>query len=147
MEFMISGALGESAFLRCQLQSLFAVQLRLTHQLIHAVCKTLRSITVRSLLIARKRTDQQSNFTSRGFFGERCGKLGEQTAAKLLMDLCDFARDAGWPIAKNFLRIRQRFLDAVRRLVKNDGAVFNPQTLQSLVPELLRAFSTTPARG
>src|SRR5947207_5155137 len=118
MQFVISGALGESAFLRCQLQSFFAVQFRLTHQLIHAVCKTLRSITVRSLLIARKRTDQQSNFTSRGFFGERCAKLEEQTAAKLLMDFCAFARDAGWPIAKNFLRIRQRFRSEERRVGK-----------------------------
>jgi putative FmdB family regulatory protein len=79
-------------------------------------------------------TDQQCDFAFRGPLFERGEKLGEFAAAKFLVELGDFAGDAGAAIAQHFAGVGNAFRDAMRGLVENDGAIFDAQSFEGAAP-------------
>src|SRR2546426_5287243 len=74
--------------------------------------------------------DQEGDFAAGGAFLEGSGEFGEFAATELFVQLGHFARDAGAAIAKHFTRVGDTLRDAVRRFVKNDGAVLDAQAFE-----------------
>jgi len=61
---------------------------------------------------------------------ERLKKFREPATAEFLMDLGDFARKAGGPVAENRGSIGDGFRDAMGSLVEDEGAVLDAQSFQ-----------------
>ncbi len=123
-----------------ELESFFAVEPGLAHQFVNAFREALRGFAGAVGFGVVRRSDDESDFAARGTLGERRGEFGEAAMPKLLVDLGDFAGEAGVAVTENFASVGDGFLDAVRRFVKDDGAVFNAEALE-------RAAAFTVAGG
>src|SRR5690349_19692760 len=62
---------------------------------------------------------------------ERLHQIKERAAAELFVDFCNFAREACGAVTQNRQGVGERFRDAVRGFVENDGAIFDAQVLES----------------
>src|SRR2546430_1111491 len=113
-----------------QFQRLFAVQLGLVHQFFDARCQRLRGVPLLAAFGGIRWSDGERQLSSRRPLLQSGGNLREFAAHKFFVELCHFACQACGPVAKNFHRVCDAFLDAVRRFVKNDSALFNAETFE-----------------
>jgi putative FmdB family regulatory protein len=130
-QFIVSSALREAAFLGGQFEGFFAVELGLMHQLFDAGGQRLRGVGVGTRFGGIGRTDQQGDFATSGACFEGGGDLRKFAAEKLLVEFGDFAGEAGGAIAENLAGVGDGFGDAVRRFIKDEGAVFDAQAFES----------------
>ena len=127
---VVGGAAGEAAFLGGELEGLFAVELGLAHEFVDAFGEALRGFAGAIEFIVIGRSDDESDFAFGGALGERSGELGEAAMAEFFVELGDFAREAGVAVAEDFASVGNGFVDAMRRFVKDDGAVFDAETFE-----------------
>jgi len=90
----------------------------------------LRGVYLRSGRAGLGRPENQRDFAFHGMLVKRLHQFKKRAATKLFVQLGDFPREASRAVAQNCQRVGQRFRDAVRRLVENDGAVFDAQVFQ-----------------
>ena len=129
-DLRVGGAAREAAFFGGQFQRIFAVELGLVHELVDAGGEGLRGIGVGTWFGGISRADQQGDFAAGGTFFEGRGDFRKFAAEKLLVELGDFAGDARGAVAEDFAGVRDAFGDAVRRFIKDDGAVFDAQAFE-----------------
>ena len=126
----VSIAFGNASFLGSELQSIFPVEFSLVHELVDASGERLRGFCLSTSRTFFSGTNHQSDFPLRRMSFERLEKFGESAAAEFLMDLGDFARQAGGPVAENGGGIGDRFRDAMGRLVEDEGAILDAKSFQ-----------------
>src|ERR1700747_1246163 len=85
---------------------------------------------MRQFSVRGKRADEQRNFSACRFIRQRSSQFSKRTTPELFVDFGDFARQASRAIAKDFVRVDESFLDAMRRFIKNDGAILDAKPLE-----------------
>ena len=121
----VSVAPRQAAFFGGKLQSFLAVELGLADELFDAVGQALGGIRLCTRIGGSFGADQKRDFAAGGPFLKGNGQFGKFAAAKLFVQLRNFARDAGAAITENFARVGNTSRDPLRSLVKDDGAVFD----------------------
>jgi len=133
-------AAGDAAFFGGELEGFFAIELGLADEFFDTVGEALRGIGVSACVGGGFGADQEGDFAAGGAFFQGSREFGEFAAAELFVELGDFAGEAGAAIAEHFAGVGNALRDAVRRFVKNDGAVLDAQALEG-------AAAFTAARG
>jgi hypothetical protein len=129
-EFIVGGALCDTAFLRGEFEGLFAIELGLVHEFLDACCERLRGVGVGACLGRIGGADQQSDFATGWAFFEGRGDFRKFSAEKLLMKFGDFAREACGTVTENFAGVGDCFSDAVGRFVEDEGAVLDAEAFE-----------------
>ena len=123
----------QAAFFRRQLQRLFAIQLRLAHQLFHTLGQSLGQIHA-----AANRCFAHSNQERNLAFGrplsQRLLNLGQPPAPKLLMHLRNLPRQTSRPVAQNFPRICDAIRNPMRGFIQNQSSILDSQSLECAPP-------------
>ena len=127
---VVGGAASEAAFLGGELEGFLAVEFGLAHELVDALGEALRGFAGAADFVVIGGSDDESDFALGGTLGEGSGEFGEASVAKFFVELGDFAGEAGVAVAEDFAGVGDGFLDAMRRFVKDDGAVFDAETFE-----------------
>jgi len=139
-DLVVRRAAGDAAFLGGELQRFFAVELGLVHQFLDSRGEGLRGVGVVAGFRGVGGADEERDFAAGGALFERSGDLGEFAAEEFFVKFGDFAGEAGRAVAENFNGVGDAFLHAVRRFVKNDGAILDAKAFE-------RAVAFAGARG
>src|SRR5579859_998888 len=129
-DFVVGFAAGQAAFFCGEFEGFFAVEFGLVDQFFDALGEALHGIGGSAGVSGIFRADEQRDFSFCGSFLERGEKFGEFAAAKLFVELGDFAGDASGAVAENFAGVGDAFRDAVRGFIENDGAILDAQALE-----------------
>src|SRR5712691_6995648 len=120
----------QAALLGGQLQGLLAVEFGLADEFLDAAGQTLGGICLCTRVAGRFRTDQEGDLAASRTFVEGRGEFGEFAAPEFFVQLRNFARDAGAPIAEHLARVGNTLGDPVWSFVKDDGAVLDAQLFE-----------------
>src|SRR6266849_2149561 len=129
-ELFVGVATGEAALFGGEFEGFLAVELGWMHQFFDTRGKSLRGVGVTRGVRVRCGADQQSNLSFGRPLFQRLQHFRQNFAAKFLVQLGAFTRQASGAVAENFEGVGDGFGDAVRRFVKNQSAIFDAEMLK-----------------
>jgi hypothetical protein len=129
-ELAVGVALANAAFFRSEFEGFLAVELCLVHEFVDTRSERLGGIGAEAGGGFFRGSDHERDFAFGRMCFEALKEFGELAAAKFLVELGDFPRQAGGAVAEDSGSIGDGVGDAVGRLVEDKSAVLDAEALK-----------------